>query len=127
MGIRSVLKGAIVAGLMVSAGATAAYAQTCEETEFTSKTGQVYLDAEQAAITNKDFNTAASKMAQLKSMQLNCYEEGAVLKLSAYINIEKGDRRAAVNDLLTALNKGYIPQKDAAQTYYQHCADLPAG
>jgi hypothetical protein len=51
-------------------------------------------------------------------MGLNCYEEGAVLKLSAYINIQKGDRRAAVNDLLSALNKGYIADKDRAQTFY---------
>ena len=51
MGIRSVLKGAVIAGFLASVGATAAYAQTqaCEETEFTSKTGQIYLDAEQAA------------------------------------------------------------------------------
>ena len=118
MSIRSVLKGAVIAGFMVSFGAGAALAQACEETEFSSKTGQLYLEAEQAAMTNKDFNTAGNKLNQLKSMQLNCYEEGAVLKLSAYINIERGDRKAAVNDLLAALNKGYIPEKDAAQTYY---------
>ena len=118
MGIRSVLKGAVIAGFMVSMGAGAALAQTCEETEFTSKTGQIYLEAEQSAMTNKDFNTASNKLNQLKQMTLNCYEEGAVLKLSAYINIERGDRKAAVNDLLAALNKGYIPAKDAPQTYY---------
>lgn len=119
MGIRSVLKGAVFAGLMVSIGAGSAFAQqACEETEFSSKTGQIYLDAEQAAMTNKDFATAANKMNQLKAMQLNCYEEGAVLKLSAYINIENGNRQAAINDLLSALNKGYIPAQDAAQTYY---------
>ena len=118
MSIRSVLKGAVFAAFMASAGAGTALAQTCEETEFSSKTGQLYLDAEQAAMTNKDFATAGAKMNQLKQMQLNCYEEGAVLKLSAYINIEQGNRTAAVNDLLAALNKGYIPEKDAAQTYY---------
>ena len=118
MGIRSVLKGAVIAGFMVSVGAGSAFAQACEETEFSSKTGQIYLDAEQAAMTNKDYSTAASKMNQLKQMELNCYEEGAVLKLSAYINIQNGNRTAAVNDLLSALNKGYIPDKDKAQTYY---------
>lgn len=119
MGIRSVLKGAVIAGFMVSFGAGSALAQAaCEETEFSSKTGQIYLDAEQAAMTNKDYTTAANKMNQLKAMQLNCYEEGAVLKLSAYINIQNGNRTAAVNDLLSALNKGYIPEKDKAQTYY---------
>ena len=119
MSIRSVLKGAVIAGFMASFGAGAALAQAaCEETEFTSKTGQVYLEAEQAAMTNKDFATAGNKLNQLKSMPLNCYEEGAVLKLSAYINIERGDRKAAVNDLLAALNKGYIAKQDTAQTYY---------
>ncbi len=118
MGIRSVLKGAVIAGIMASVGAGAAFAQACEETEFSSKTGQIYLEAEQAAMTNKDFNTAGTKLNQLKQLTLNCYEEGAVLKLSAYINIERGDRKAAVNDLLAALNKGYIPAADAPQTYY---------
>ena len=119
MGIRSVLKGAVIAGFMVSVGAGSALAQaTCEETEFSSKTGQLYLDAEQAAMTNKDYTTAGNKLNQLKQMGLNCYEEGAVLKLSAYINIQNGNRQAAVNDLLSALNKGYIPEQDKAQTYY---------
>ena len=119
MGIRSVLKGAVVAGFMVAIGAGSAVAQVaCEETEFSSKTGQIYLDAESAAMQNKDYDTASNKLNQLKQMTLNCYEEGAVLKLSAYINIQKGDRAAAVQDLLAALNKGYIPEKDKAQTYY---------
>ncbi|MCA8901432.1 MAG: hypothetical protein KDA53_09295 [Hyphomonas sp.] len=119
MGIRSVFKGAVIAGFLATAGAGAAYAQAgCDQTEFSSKTGQVYLEAEQAAMTNKDFNTAAAKMTQLKAMQLNCYEEGAILKLSAYINIEKGDRRAAVNDLLAVIAKGYVAPGDVAQTYY---------
>jgi hypothetical protein len=67
MGIRSVLKGAVIAGFMVSVGAGSALAQACEETEFSSKTGQLYLDAEQAAMTNNDYVTAANKMNQLKA------------------------------------------------------------
>ncbi len=119
MGIRSVLKGAVIAGFMVSVGAGSALAQAaCEETEFSSKTGAVYLEAEQAAMTNNDYNAAANKLAQLKQMTLNCYEEGAVLKLSAYINIQKGDRTGAINDLMAALNKGYVAEADKAQTYY---------
>lgn len=118
MGFKATLKGAVVAGMMVAFGAGAAVAQACEETQFSSKTGEVYLQAEQAAMVNKDFATAAQKMNQLRSMQLNCYEEGAVLKLSAYINIERGNRLDAINDLLTAMNKGYIPEADKKQTYY---------
>ena len=119
MGFKATLKGAVLAGMMAAFGAGAAMAQAaCEETQFSSKTGEVYLKAEQAAMQNKDFNTAAQALGQLKSMELNCYEEGAVLKLSAYINIERGDRQGAVRDLMSALEKGYIPPKDAAQTYY---------
>tara|TARA_R110000787_G_scaffold150431_1_gene264313 strand:+ start:2388 stop:3788 length:1401 start_codon:yes stop_codon:yes gene_type:complete len=118
MGIRATLKGAVLVGFMATMGAGAAMAQACTETEFSSKTGQTYLEAEQAAMVKKDFNTAIAKLNSLRSTELNCYEEGAVIKLSAYIKIENGDRAGAVQDLLTALNKGYIPAADAAQTYY---------
>jgi lipopolysaccharide biosynthesis regulator YciM len=119
MGFKATLKGAVVAGMMAVFGAGAAMAQAaCEETQFSSKTGEIYLKAEQAAMTDKDFGKAAQFMSQLKAAGLNCYEEGAVLKLSAYINIERGDRQGAVRDLMEALNKGYIPPKDAPQTYY---------
>ncbi|CAN0552771.1 unnamed protein product, partial [Laminaria digitata] len=94
MGFKATLKGAVLAGMMAAFGAGAAMAQAaCEETQFSSKTGETYLKAEQAAMTNKDFNAAAQALGQLKAMELNCYEEGAVLKLSAYINIERGDRQ----------------------------------
>lgn len=119
MGFKATLKGAVLAGMMAAFGAGAAMAQAaCEETQFSSKTGEIYLKAEQAAMADKDFNAASQFMSQLKSQQLNCYEEGAVLKLSAYINIERGDRQGAIRDLQSALDKGYIPAKDAAQTYY---------
>ena len=119
MGFKATLKGAVLAGMMAAFGAGAAMAQAaCEETQFSSKTGEIYLKAEQSAMTDKDFNAASQFMNQLKSQELNCYEEGAVLKLSAYINIERGDRQGAIRDLQSALDKGYIPAKDAAQTYY---------
>ena len=85
MGIRATLKGAVLVGLMATMGAGAAMAQACTETEFSSKTGQTYLEAEQAAMVKKDFNTAIAKLNSLRSTELNCYEEGAVIKLSAYI------------------------------------------
>lgn len=118
MGIKTALKGAVFAGALAIFGASSAVAQTCEETQFSSKTGQTYLEAETAAMQNKDYTTAINKLNSLRNGQLNCYEEGAIIKLSAYIKIEKGDRRGAVQDLLAALNKGYIPAQDKAQTYY---------
>ncbi|KCZ94510.1 hypothetical protein HJO_04010 [Hyphomonas johnsonii MHS-2] len=116
--MKATLKGAVVVALMATLGAGAALAQTCEQTEFSSKTGQTYLEAEQAAMVKKDYATAISKLNSLRAMELNCYEEGAVIKLSAYIKIENGDRRGAVEDLLSALQKGYIAPADAPQTYY---------
>ena len=118
MRLKVFLKGAVTAGILGLMGAGSALAQGCEETQFSSKTGQIYLEAEQAAITNKDFDTALAKINQLRGMQLNCYEESAVIRISAYIKIEKGDRQGAIKDLLDAINKGYVPPSDVAQTYY---------
>ncbi len=119
MRLKVFLKGAITAGVLGFMGAGAALAQgSCTETQFSSKTGQLYLEAEQAAITNKDFDTALAKLNQLRGMPLNCYEESAIIRISAYIKIEKGDRQGAIKDLLDAINKGYVPPADVAQTYY---------
>jgi lipopolysaccharide biosynthesis regulator YciM len=118
MGIKSCLKGAIIGGAMVAFGASAAVAQVCEADQFSSEIGNAYLAAENAAMVEKKFGDAINKLNALRAKPLNCYEEGAVLKLSAYIKIENGDRAGAVQDLLSALNKGYIAQKDAPQTYY---------
>ena len=119
MGIKTTLRGAVFAGAMALLGSGAAFAQAaCESTEFTAKAGQLYLDAENAAMVEKDLATAGQKMAALKALELNCYEEGAVLRLSAYINIENGNRQGAIQDLMTAINKGYIAEKDLASTYY---------
>ncbi|MBK8198962.1 MAG: hypothetical protein IPK75_11405 [Acidobacteria bacterium] len=121
MRLKVFLKGAVTAGLLGMMGAGAALAQaggSCTETQFSSKTGQIYLEAEQAAITNKDFDTALAKLNQLRGMTLNCYEESAIIRISAYIKIEKGDRQGAIKDLLDAVNKGYVPPADVPQTYY---------
>ncbi|MBY9066883.1 hypothetical protein K1X12_08225 [Hyphomonas sp. WL0036] len=118
MQLKAILKGAIVAGAMAIVGAGSALAQACTETTFSAKTGQTYLDAETAAMQNKDWNTAITKLNQLRQGELNCYEEGAVIRLSAYIKIEQGDRAGAIRDLLDAVNKGYIPEDQKAQTYY---------
>lgn len=118
MQLKAILQGAIVAGALATFGAGHALAQACEETTFSAKTGQTYLEAETAAMQNKDWNTAITKLNQLRGGELNCYEEGAVIRLSAYIKIEQGDRAGAIRDLLDAINKGYIPADQRAQTYY---------
>ncbi len=118
MRLKVFLKGAVAAGMLGLMGAGSALAQGCTETQFGSKTGQTYLEAEQAAMQNKDWATAISKLNSLRTQPLNCYEEGAIIRLSAYIKIEQGDRPGAIKDLLDAMNKGYIPADQTAQTYY---------
>ncbi len=118
MQAKSSLRAALAACAFAAVGAGGALAQACTETQFNSKTGQLYLEAETAAMTSKDFATARQKIDQLRSQPLNCYEEGAVIRLSAYIKIEQGDRKGAIQDLLTAINKGYISGDQIAQTYY---------
>ena len=58
MRLQVFLKGAAAAAMLGLMSAGAAFAQaggSCTETQFSSKTGQLYLEAEQAAITNKDY------------------------------------------------------------------------
>lgn len=118
MQLKAILKGAVVAGVMAFAAAGTAAAQACTETQFGAKTGQAYLEAETAAMANRDWATALAKLNQLRGLELNCYEEGAVIRLSAYIKIEQGDRQGAIRDLLDAVQKGYIPPDQRAQTFY---------
>jgi len=95
-----------------------AHAQACVETQFTSKNAQFYLKAETELLQNKNTAAALTALNQLRSKELNCYEEGAALRLGAAIKIESEDYAGAVKDLETALNKGYIPASEAKQTYY---------
>lgn len=104
---------------MTATAAPAAMAQAaCEETQFSSKTGQLYLDAENAYVA-EDFAGAKAKLTQLKGMALNCYERGAVIRLSAAVNVQNGDYAGAANDLEEAINTGGITGEDAVKTYYQ--------
>ncbi|MFN7055039.1 hypothetical protein [Hyphomonas sp.] len=119
MQFKAILKGAIVAGVMAVMGAGSALAQqACTETQFGARTGAIYLEAETAAMTNKDFNTAAARLQTLQTMELNCYERIAIVRLGAYVKLERGDRRGAVQDLLSLINMGAIPQDQMASTYY---------
>ncbi|RIJ16430.1 tetratricopeptide repeat protein [Henriciella mobilis] len=121
MGLRPILKGAIFAGAMTVFGASAAMAQnaTCEETQFSSKTGEVYLKAETELLQNDNPQAALQHINKLRSMELNCYEQGAVLKLGAAIKIQANDYAGAARDLQAAIDQGYVPEAEKAKTYYQ--------
>ncbi|MEL6781018.1 MAG: hypothetical protein AAFO51_01485, partial [Pseudomonadota bacterium] len=120
MGIKALFKGAVAATAFVafSAGVASAQGSACTETQFSSKAGQIYLAAENKLIAEKNPQGALTEINKLRGVDLNCYEQGAVLRLGAAIKIEAGDYAGAVRDLETALNQGYITGKDAPQTYY---------
>lgn len=110
---------ALLAAVSSFALAGAAHAQTCAENTFGAKTGQVYLDAENELLGNKNPQAALAKLNQLRSMpELNCYERGAMLRLSAAIKIETGNRAGAIADLEEAIRVGAITGADVQQTYY---------
>lgn len=121
MGLNTILKGAIVAGAVSAFGASAALAQgaTCEETQFSAKPGEIYLKAENELLQNDNPQAALAQINKLKSMELNCYEQGVVLKLGAAIKIQANDYAGAARDLQAAIDQGYVPQADVAKTYYQ--------
>ena len=108
MSLRTFLKaaGATVAILAMSAGT--ASAQGCEIEEFGSENGQLYLDAENELTVNDNPAAALTALNKLRAKDLNCYEEGAALGLSAQIKIANDDYLGAAEDLKTSLNKGYI-------------------
>lgn len=116
MAIKLALKGLCLAGAVAVLGTTAA-AQTCTETEFGSKAGQEYLKAENELLVNKNPQAALAALNKLRGLELNCYEEGAALRLGAAIKVETGDYAGAVRDFETALNRGYIPASERTTTY----------
>lgn len=105
---------------------SAATAQTCEITQLSSATGELYLEAQNALVVDDNPQAALAGINKLRAQPLNCYEEGAVLGLSAQVKLQVGDTLGAINDLTTSLNKGYIPaenrltvQKTIWQLYFQ--------
>ncbi|MFC7290932.1 tetratricopeptide repeat protein [Hirschia litorea] len=104
MRLRNLTCGAAVAMAMaVMAPIASAQTAGCEDTQFTAKAGGVYLDAENAYLTEGQLQTATQLVAKLKSMELNCYERSAVIRLSAGINVKAGNYPAAIRDLEEAL------------------------
>ena len=106
MAVFSRIKGFVAACALVAVGATTAAAQGCDTTEFSSKNGQLYLEAENALMVEDDAATALTKLNELRRNELNCYEEGAALRLSAAVKVETGDYMGAVADLETAMSRG---------------------
>lgn len=103
---------------LAAAGGASAQQQECTEDQFGSTTGQLYLKAENQLMVEDNPQGALQALNELRSMELNCYEEGAVLRLSAAVKVQSGDYAGAVNDLKAALDRGYVAEKDKASTYF---------
>ena len=113
------MTGVLGAALIAFAGVGSAQAQqACEATEFGSEAGQVYLNAETELIQNDNPAGALQQLNQLRSMELNCYERGAMLRLSAAVKINQDDLTGAIRDLEEAIRVGAIAGDQVGQTYY---------
>ncbi|MAK60724.1 MAG: hypothetical protein CMK09_07075 [Ponticaulis sp.] len=113
------MKGLISTTLFAAATAGTAFGQACEENTFGSKTGELYLSAEtKFSQTPKDLQGALQDLNQLRSMELNCYENNAAIRLSVAIKIERGDKAGAVRDLEEAIRVGVISGDEVPKTYF---------
>lgn len=116
MTMKSLFKSASAAIAVVALGAGFASAQGCDITELSSATGELYLEAQNALVVDQNPAAALAGINKLKALPLNCYEEGAVLSLSAQVKIQQDDYLGAVSDLITSYNKGYVPPENRLTT-----------
>ncbi|MEM1150115.1 MAG: hypothetical protein AAGI03_06110 [Pseudomonadota bacterium] len=118
MALNKLFKGMMAACAFTALAVGGAAAQTCDTTEFTSKNGQLYLQAENELLVNDNPAAALAKLNELRASEMNCYEEGALLRLSAAVKVETDDYPGAVRDLETAIQRGYVPAAEIGQTYF---------
>ncbi|MCR9269743.1 MAG: hypothetical protein NXH72_07140 [Hyphomonadaceae bacterium] len=116
--IKSLMKGAAAIAIMTSIGVGTAAAQACEETQFSSANAENYLKAETELMVNENPQAALQALNALRSQELNCYEEGAAIQLSAAIKIQTEDYTGAVRDLETLISRGFITGDALKSTYY---------
>ena len=116
--IKNIMKSAASVAIMVAIGSGVANAQACEETQFSSANAENYLTAETELLVNDNPQAALVALNALRAQQLNCYEEGAALRLGAAIKIANEDYTGAVADLLTAIDRGFIPDTEKKTTFY---------
>lgn len=114
--LSTVAAGAFVVALGM--GSANAQAEGCTETTFSSANYEFYGKAETELLVNDNPQAALAALNTLRTKPLNCYEQGAALRLGAAIKIETEDYDGAVRDLESALNQGYIPATEAKTTYY---------
>jgi len=116
--IKKFMKGAAAIAIMTSIGVGTAAAQACEETQFSSANAENYLKAETELMVNENPQAALQALNALRAQELNCYEEGAAMQLSAAIKIQTEDYVGAIGDLETMIARGFIAGENVKSTYY---------
>ncbi len=116
--IKKLMKGAAAIAIMTSIGVGTAAAQACEETQFSSVNAENYLKAETELMVNENPQAALQALNALRAQELNCYEEGAAMQLSAAIKIQTEDYVGAIADLETMIARGFISGDNVKSTYY---------
>jgi len=126
MNLKTLLKGAGTAIAIIAFGGATAAGQTCDVTELSSATGELYLEAQNHLVVDNNPQAALVAINKLRSQPLNCYEEGAILGLSAQVKLDTGDTLGAIQDLRTSIDKNYTPaesrlsvMKTIWQLYFQ--------
>lgn len=114
MTFKTLLKCASAAITVMAFALAPASAQVCEITELSAKTGELYLQAQNALVVDNNPAAALAGINKLRALPLNCYEEGAVLGLSAQVKLQQEDYIGAIADLRTSLDKGYIAADNRA-------------
>lgn len=118
MALNTLFKGMMAACAFAALAVGGAAAQGCDTTEFTSKNGQLYLAAENELLVNDNPAGALAKLNELRAQPMNCYEEGAALRLSAAVKVETNDYPGAIRDLEALVRSGNVPASEIGQTYY---------
>ena len=106
------LAGSSILMLLMCSGPASAQVAGCDITELSSATGELYLEAQNELLVNDNPQGALQGLNKLKSQPLNCYEEGAVLGLSAQVKLDLGDTLGAIQDLRAQVDKGYVQPQD---------------
>lgn len=116
--LKHIMKSAAAIAIVATVGVGTAAGQACEETQFSSANAENYLKAETELMVNENPQAALAALNALRAQQLNCYEEGAAMQLSAAIKIQTEDYAGAVRDLEALISRGFIAGDNLVSAYY---------
>ncbi|MEM9740174.1 MAG: hypothetical protein AAF829_09915 [Pseudomonadota bacterium] len=98
--------------------APVAVAEACTVAEFSQGNKDLYIQAENAFIQDKDAQAARAKLNTLSAMSMNCFEQGAMLRFSAALNVELNDYPGAITDLEAAVDRRLLSDEEVKKTHF---------